>query len=70
MKKAEVTLKVEGLTQEGVFDGISFQVHKGEILGFSLGFVSLVFFVPTYMPSRITVTLSDILNSSSILWDM
>ena len=35
MKKAEVALKVEELTQEGVFDGISFQVHKGEILGFA-----------------------------------
>lgn len=30
-----MALKVEELTQEGVFDGISFQVHKGEILGFA-----------------------------------
>ena len=33
--KAEVALRVKNLTQEGVFEDISFEVHKGEILGFS-----------------------------------
>jgi len=31
----EVILKVENLSQKGVFDGISFELKKGEILGFS-----------------------------------
>lgn len=31
----EVVLEVEHLTQKGVFEDISFQLHKGEILGFS-----------------------------------
>lgn len=30
----EVILKVEGLTRTGVFEDVSFEVHKGEILGF------------------------------------
>jgi len=31
----EVTLDVQGLSAEGVFSDISFQLHKGEILGFA-----------------------------------
>lgn len=31
----EEILKIEGLSQKGVFDNISFTLHKGEILGFS-----------------------------------
>ena len=31
----EVILEVEDLTQEGVIDHVSFQVRKGEILGFA-----------------------------------
>jgi len=31
----EVVLKVEGLTKKGVFENISFELHRGEILGFS-----------------------------------
>lgn len=31
----EVVLKVEGLSKRNLFEGISFDVHKGEILGFS-----------------------------------
>lgn len=30
----EIILKVENLTKNGVFENISFQLHKGEILGF------------------------------------
>lgn len=29
-----VAMKVEGLTREGIFEDISFEVHKGEVLGF------------------------------------
>ena len=35
IKEDDVVLKVENLTKRGVFEGISFQVRKGEILGFS-----------------------------------
>ena len=35
MDKAEVALEVKNLSQTGVFEDISFSVHKGEILGFS-----------------------------------
>jgi len=31
----ETILEVEGLTQKGVFEEVSFNLHKGEILGFS-----------------------------------
>jgi ribose transport system ATP-binding protein len=34
MDKAEVALEVKNLSQTGVFEDISFSVHKGEILGF------------------------------------
>ena len=34
----EVLMKVEGLTQKGKFENVSFELHKGEILGFG-GFV-------------------------------
>ncbi len=30
----DVVLKVEGLTRKGFFENVSFEVHKGEILGF------------------------------------
>ena len=36
MDKAEVALEVKNLSQTGVFEDISFSVHKGEILGFSV----------------------------------
>jgi ABC-type sugar transport system ATPase subunit len=36
--KDEVLLKVDGLTQPGNFENVSFELHKGEILGFA-GFV-------------------------------
>ena len=35
MDKAETALEVRNLSQTGVFEDISFSVHKGEILGFS-----------------------------------
>lgn len=35
IEKAEVALSVKGLSKEGLFDDISFEVHKGEILGFA-----------------------------------
>lgn len=35
LEKAPVALKVEGLTQKGVFENVGFEVHKGEILGFA-----------------------------------
>lgn len=31
----EVVLEVNGLTQKGVFQDVSFKIHKGEVLGFS-----------------------------------
>jgi len=34
-KAGEVVLKVENFSQDGVFEDISFELHKGEILGFS-----------------------------------
>ena len=34
-ERGPVTLEVEGLTQSGVFDNISFKAHKGEVLGLS-----------------------------------
>ncbi len=34
-ERGPVTLEVEGLTQNGVFDNISFKAHKGEVLGLS-----------------------------------
>ena len=34
-EKGPVTLEVERLTQNGVFDNISFKAHKGEVLGLS-----------------------------------
>lgn len=34
-KAGEVALKVENLTQTGVFENVSFEVKKGEILGFA-----------------------------------
>lgn len=33
--KPEIVLQVEGLTSEGIYNDISFKVHKGEILGFA-----------------------------------
>ena len=33
--KPEVTLRVKGLTREGVFSNVSFELYKGEILGFA-----------------------------------
>lgn len=35
MEKAEVAMSVKGLTCDGTFEDVSFDVHKGEILGFS-----------------------------------
>jgi len=35
LSHAEVALEVKGLTSEGTFEDVSFQVHKGEILGFA-----------------------------------
>jgi inositol transport system ATP-binding protein len=35
IQKGEALLKVEGLTKEGMFSNISFELHKGEILGLS-----------------------------------
>lgn len=35
IEKADVALKVEGLTLEGLFENVGFEVHKGEILGFA-----------------------------------
>jgi len=35
VKTGEVVLKVEALTQPGIFEDISFELHKGEILGMS-----------------------------------
>ncbi|PXV84902.1 monosaccharide ABC transporter ATP-binding protein (CUT2 family) [Lachnotalea glycerini] len=32
--KNEITLKVDNLTRKGVFEDISFEVHRGEIVGF------------------------------------
>lgn len=33
--QSDVVLKVEGLTVAGLFEDVSFEVHKGEVLGFS-----------------------------------
>ena len=33
VERGELMLRVEGLTQEGMFENISFELHKGEILG-------------------------------------
>ncbi len=33
VERGEVALRVEGLTKEGMFENISFELHKGEILG-------------------------------------
>jgi rhamnose transport system ATP-binding protein len=33
VERGEVMLRVEGLTKEGMFENISFELHKGEILG-------------------------------------
>lgn len=35
MNKAEVAMSVKGLSSDGIFEDVSFEVHKGEILGFS-----------------------------------
>ncbi len=35
VEKREVVLKVEGLTRHGEFEDVSFELHKGEILGVS-----------------------------------
>lgn len=35
IEKGDVMLKVEGLTRQGVFENVSFEVHKGEVLGFA-----------------------------------
>ena len=34
VEQGEVVLSAEGLTSEGIFNDISFELHKGEILGF------------------------------------
>ena len=34
VEQGNVALKVEGLTKAGLFEDISFEVHKGEVLGF------------------------------------
>lgn len=34
VEKGPVAMKVEGLTKEGIFEDISFEVHQGEVLGF------------------------------------
>lgn len=35
LSKQEIALEVKNLTSEGTFENVSFQVHKGEILGFA-----------------------------------
>ena len=35
LKNAETAMEVKNLTCEGVFENVSFQVHRGEILGFA-----------------------------------
>ena len=35
IEQAETALRVEHLSSEGLFENVSFEVHKGEILGFS-----------------------------------
>ncbi len=68
---AEVALKVEGLTRNGVFQDISFQLHKGEILGFAglvgsgrTEIVRAIFGADRYQAGEVTISGACFINAT------